>query len=206
MPPTHRALRAVLATAAWAGTLAVLPACSSPDSIGIDDAMTAGQDDAAYKVPAPGVPWQMVLNGDSPADAGAAVYDLDASASAAQMDALRAVNPSVYLVCYLSVGTWEEWRGDAGTFPAEVLGGALTDSPGERYVDVRALDVLGPIWRARLDACAAAGFDAVDPDNIDVYANDSGFTITREDVSDMMIWLANEAHAGWPSARRTRQT
>jgi hypothetical protein len=137
----------------------------------------------------------MVLTGDSPPDPGAAVYDLDASTSAAQLDSLRADNPSVYLVCYLSVGTWEEWRSDADAFPRGVVGAALPDWEGERYVDVRAIDQLGSLWEARLDECAAKGFDAVDPDNIDVYANDSGFDLTQQDVVTMMTWLADEAHA-----------
>ncbi|NTV39163.1 MAG: endo alpha-1,4 polygalactosaminidase [Demequinaceae bacterium] len=148
-----------------------------------------------YLAPAPGVSWQMVLTGNAPPDDTAAVYDLDASATAAELAALRAANPSIYLVCYVSIGTWESWRDDAGAFPAPLLGKALPEWEGERYVDVREIDTLGPIWQARLDECAAKGFDAVDPDNIDVYANDSGFPIAQDDVVTMMAWLANEAHA-----------
>lgn len=144
--------------------------------------------------PAPGAPWQLVLDGSSPADPTAAAYDLDGDAAPSQLAELRAANPDVYLICYISVGSWEEWRGDAADFPEDVLGGPLEDWPGERYVDVRARDALAPIWEARLDACAAAGFDAVDPDNIDVYANDSGFALTAADAEAMMRWLAEAAH------------
>ena len=188
----HHILRATVVAFA---AVAALAACSSPVAPALDDAFAGAQDDAEYDAPAPGVPWQLVLNGDAPSDPGAAVYDLDASVSTKRLDALRADNSSVYLVCYLSVGTWEDWRNDADAFPDEVLGEALPDWEGERYVDVTATDVLHPIWQARLDACAASGFDAVDPDNIDIYANVSGFSITADEVTELMVWLANEAHA-----------
>ncbi len=209
----RRGSRAVRATAVAAAAVAVLAACSSPTTPGPEGdakqtptptqtetptqtpthapAPTVG----AYRTPAPGAPWQMVLTGDAPPDPGAAVYDLDGSVSREQLDAVRAANPSVYLVCYFSAGTWESWRSDADAFPQQLIGEALPDWPGERYVDVRAIDQLAPVWRARLDQCAAAGFDAVDPDNIDVYANASGFPITRGDVVAMMTWMATEAHA-----------
>jgi len=192
---TRPGLGALWGTALAATATAFVAACSAPAAPGLDNAVAPLQDDGAYEAPAPGVPWQMVLNGDSPPDDGAAVYVLDASVDAEQLDALRGDDPSVYLVCYLSVGTWESWRSDADAFPEELIGRALSTWEGERYVDVRAIDQLGPVWAARLDECAAAGFDAVDPDNIDVYANESGFAISAEDVVLMMSWLTTEAHA-----------
>jgi hypothetical protein len=56
-----------------------------------------------------------------------------------------------------------------------VVGKELPDWPGEHWLDVRRLDVLGPILERRLDLCRQKGFDAVEPDNVDAYANDSGF-------------------------------
>ncbi|RME07009.1 MAG: endo alpha-1,4 polygalactosaminidase, partial [Anaerolineae bacterium] len=53
---------------------------------------------------------------------------------------------------------------------------------------------LAPILRARLDECAAKGFDGVEPDNIDGYANDTGFPLTAADQRAFNIWLAEEAH------------
>lgn len=174
-----------------AAALLGLAACSNTPAPSQDP----NPSDGGYRVPQAGDQWQLVLTGDAPADPGAAVYDLDSTVTSGQLDELRSANPSVYLLCYLSVGTWEEWRSDAGAFPSRLIGEELPDWPGERYVDIRALDELAPLWSARLDACAAAGFDAVDPDNIDVYANDSGFAITASDVVAMMTWLATEAHA-----------
>ena len=63
-----------------------------------------------------------------------------------------------------------------------MLGEPLEDWPGERYVDVRALDALLPIMRDRLAACRRQGFLAVDADNVDSYESDAtGFPLTRAD-------------------------
>src|SRR5947207_1939713 len=62
-------------------------------------------------------------------------------------------------VCYLSAGSWESWRSDAGDFPASVLGRS-NGWPGEKWLDIRRIDLLGPIMKARIAMCAAKGFDA----------------------------------------------
>jgi hypothetical protein len=67
--------------------------------------------------------------------------------------------------------------------------------PGERWVDIRRLDVLGPILGARLDLCAAKGFDAVEFDNVDGYTNRTGFKLTAADQLAFDEWLADAAHA-----------
>ncbi len=143
--------------------------------------------------PAPGAPFQIQLDGGVPDDPGAAIVIVDNEVSADAVATLHATG--AYVVCYLSVGTSEEYRPDVGDFPESVLGASLPDWPDERYVDLRALDVLGPIWAARFDACAAKGFDAVDPDNIDAFENDSGFPLTADDAVAAYMWLADAAHA-----------
>ena len=42
-----------------------------------------------------------------------------------------------YVVCYISIGSWEEWREDADDFPAEMLGQPL-ELPwkDERWLDI----------------------------------------------------------------------
>jgi len=76
---------------------------------------------------------------------------------------------------------------------------ATTPGPGVVVdfddVDVRRIDLLGPIMAARLRTCREKGFDAVEPDNIDGYTNDTGFPITYEDQLRYNRWLASEAHA-----------
>jgi hypothetical protein len=99
-----------------------------------------------------------------------------------------------HVACYVNAGAWEDWRPDADRYPEAVLGKPLEGWPGERWLDIRRLDVLGPILRDRLDRCAAKGFDAVDFDNVDGYTNDSGFPLDGSDQRRFNAWLANAAH------------
>jgi hypothetical protein len=123
-----------------------------------------------------------------------AMYDIDLfDNDASVVSALHAQGRHV--VCYLSAGSWENWRPDANQFPTIVLGKNYTGWPGERWLDIRRIDLLGPIMRHRLDLCKAKGFDAVEPDNIDGYTNDTGFPLTYQDQLAYNRWFAAEAHA-----------
>ncbi len=48
--------------------------------------------------------------------------------------------------------------------------------------------------RARLDLCKSKGFDAVEPDNMEVYTNDTSFPLTYDDQLKYALWFADEAH------------
>jgi hypothetical protein len=98
------------------------------------------------------------------------------------------------VICYINVGSWEDWRPDKDQFPHEVLGKDYEGWPGEKWLDIRRIDLLAPIMRARLDLCKAKGFDAVEPDNMEIHSNGSGFPITYEDQLKYALWLADEAH------------
>jgi hypothetical protein len=125
---------------------------------------------------------------------GASVYDIDGADQGAEVvQALKARGRRV--ICYFSAGTWEEFRDDAEGLPPLVRGLPLSSHPNERWLDVRRIDLLAPVLLARLDTCKAKGFDAVEPDNVDAYDNDSGFPLTSEDQLAFNTWLANEAHA-----------
>jgi hypothetical protein len=97
--------------------------------------------------------------------------------------------------CYISAGSWEEWRPDANDFPERVLGRGLEGWPGERWLDIRALDDLGPIMAARLDMCLDKGFDSVDFDNVNGFRNPTGFPLRGRHQLAYNRWLANAAHA-----------
>jgi hypothetical protein len=98
------------------------------------------------------------------------------------------------VICYFSAGSYENWRPDAGDFPAVVLGNPLDGWPGERWLDIRRLDLLGPIMAARLDLAVQKGCDGVEPDNVDGSANNSGFPLTADDQLTYNIWLSTESH------------
>ncbi len=86
-----------------------------------------------------------------------------------------------HAVCYVDVGTWEDWRPDAKDFPRSVLGRPDQGWAGERWLDIRRLSVLLPIMTRRIEKCASKGFDAVDPDNVNGVENRTGFPLTRSE-------------------------
>jgi hypothetical protein len=150
---------------------------------------TAGQ----RWVPRPATPWQWQLKGDLDLGVDVPVYDVDAvTTSAAQVAELHRKGRRV--ICYVNVGAHEDFRPDAAAFPAAVLGEPLEGWPAERWVDIRQWSVLGPILAARFDVCRAKGFDAVEPDNVDAYANESGFDLTAEDQLEFNRRVASLAH------------
>ncbi len=144
--------------------------------------------------PALNTRWQWQLTTPIEPSVDASMYDVDLfDTSASVVDALHAQGRKV--VCYVSVGSWENWRPDANQFPPEVIGNDYAGWPGEKWLDVRRIDLLAPIMRARFDQCRAKGFDALEPDNIDGYANNTGFPLTAQDQLTYNIWLTTEAHA-----------
>ncbi len=123
----------------------------------------------------------------------AQVYDVDLFDTPAEtIAALHKLGRKV--ICYFSAGTYEDWRPDAGQFPKSVIGKPLEDWEGERYLDIRKVDALAPIMRARMDLAVRKGCDAVDPDNVQSYLEETGFRITAADQLRYNKWLAAEAH------------
>jgi hypothetical protein len=144
--------------------------------------------------PTPGLTWQWQLSGSLDLSVKAAVYDVDGvETTAAQVTALHTAGRRA--ICYVNAGAYENWRPDRGRFPAAVLGRPLDGWAGERWLDVRRWDVLGPIMADRLRVCRAKGFDGVEPDNVDGYANASGFPLTAADQLTYNRRLAALAHS-----------
>ncbi len=144
--------------------------------------------------PAPRTTWHWQLTGPVDQSVDAQMYDVDLFDTPASVVAdLHAKGRRV--VCYLSAGSFEDWRADAGSFPEAVKGDPLDGWPGERWLDIRRLDVLGPIMERRMDLCREKGFDGVEPDNVDGYSNRSGFSLTAADQLAYNRFLARAAHA-----------
>ncbi len=145
--------------------------------------------------PAVGLTWQWQLS-EPPVDLSVAaqVYDIDLfDNDAAVVEKLHQAGRKV--IGYISVGSIEDWRPDAADFPPELLGKDYEGWPGEKWLDIRRLDLLAPIMRGRLDLIKSKGFDAVEPDNIEIHTNDTGFPLTYADQLTYARWLADEAHA-----------
>jgi hypothetical protein len=143
--------------------------------------------------PTVGLTWQWQIgNNDIDTSIQADVFDVDLYVDQSIIDELHAKHRKV--IGYISAGSWEDWRPDRDRFPPEVLGSDYEGWPGERWLDVRQIEKLAPIMLARLDLCAAKGFDAVEPDNMDIHRNETGFPLTYQDQLRYALWLAEEAH------------
>ncbi len=137
--------------------------------------------------------WQWQLKGKLDLSVPAAVYDIDAvESSAADVAALHRAGRKV--ICYVNVGAYEDFRPDKKRFPTVALGKALDGWPGERWLDVRRWEALEPILRDRFAGCRQKGFDAVEPDNVDGFANQTGFPLTPDDQVTFNRRVADLAH------------
>jgi hypothetical protein len=157
--------------------------------------IAAGSADAADPArwrPGPGTTFSIVLS-RAPNVTSAQVMDADLfDTTGAQVAALKRQGKRV--ICYMSAGSWEDWRPDKNRFPARVLGNDYDGWEGEKWLDIRQISLLAPVMRARLEQCKRKGFDAVDPDNVDGYQTNTGFPISRQNSVDYMRFLAREAH------------
>jgi hypothetical protein len=143
--------------------------------------------------PEPGTTWQWQLSDEIDTSFDVVMYDIDLfDTPVSTIETLHADERIV--ICYFSAGSIEDWRPDADKFPAAVIGNPLDEWPGERWLDVRQLDALQPIMAARLDLAVEKGCDGVEPDNVDGYANDTGFDLTGPDQLAYNRWLAEAAH------------
>ncbi len=143
--------------------------------------------------PAPQTSFEWILQNYAGTVPPADVLDIDLfDATKAQVAKLKAEGKRA--ICYVSVGSWENWRPDKDKFPAIIIGNNYQGWSGERWLDIRRIALLGPILVARFDLCKAKGFNAIEPDNLDGYANNTGFHITRADQVRFIKWLAAQAH------------
>lgn len=126
-------------------------------------------------------------------DRAVEVMDLDGEfTDAATVAALRA--RGVTPICYVAVGTWENYRGDAERFPESLLGKTWPEWPDERFLDIRALEMLLPLMRARFETCRDKGFAGIEADIQDLHWADTGFDISRSDQVAYSRALAELAH------------
>jgi hypothetical protein len=179
-------LLSLLLCACGGGSIA--PAVPSAAAIG-SSAVRAG----ARWIPPPGESYQIQYDGRLNLNVAADIYDLDMFDTAPKIVAkLHAMKRRV--MCYVDVGTWEDWRPDAKDFPKSVLGHRDGHWKGERWLDIRQTAILEPIMSRRLDLCKKKGFDGVDPDNLDGYQNRTGFPLTYREQLTYNTWVAKAAH------------
>lgn len=182
-------------------TVTAQPTTTAPSSTA---ASTTTDPAPARWVPTPGAQWQWQLSSvptqaelNAAYAAGARAFDIDGDAATpAVVAAIHALGPNVGAVCYIDVGGWEDYRSDAAAFPDSVKGKTIGGWPSEKWLDVRQTDILEPLMKNRIQTCKTKGFDAVEPDLLDGWQNDTGFPITAAQqiaYNKMIAQLAHDA-------------
>ena len=142
--------------------------------------------------PALGARWQWQLLGTVNTGYDVDIYDVDLFDTPVELiGQLHQAGRKV--ICYFSAGSFEGWRPDAAAFADTVKGKPLEGFADERWLDIRSADVAA-IMRSRLDLAVQKGCDGVEPDNVDGYANDTGFALGAAQQLDYNRMLAGEAH------------
>lgn len=124
------------------------------------------------------------------------VYDIDGEFNdSAVVSYLHSKGKKV--ICYFDAGVYETYRGDAHKFQAlspQIWGKDDVGWDGSYWLDIRRISELEPIMKARMQDCKDKGFDAIEPDEIDGWENDTGFPLTYQDQLNYNRALARWAH------------
>ncbi|CAM9416197.1 unnamed protein product, partial [Laminaria digitata] len=109
------------------------------------------------------------------------------------INALHEIGKGV--VCYISIGTHESWRSDAGEFPTSAIGRKVDGWENERWIDVNN-PVVRDIMKARVEVAEGMGCDAIEPDNMMVSSERrTGVSVTRAQQIDYNRWFADEVRS-----------
>ncbi|MFG2841602.1 endo alpha-1,4 polygalactosaminidase [Kitasatospora sp. NPDC048296] len=174
------------------GTPGATTAPATPPGSSTPPGTTAPAPAGARWQPTPGLAWQWQLGGTVDQSVDVPVYDIDGFENdASVVAALHAKGRKV--ICYINAGSWEDFRPDSNAF-AKALQGSDTGWKGEKWFDIRKLDQLKPLMAARFDMCRSKGFDAIEPDTIEAYNQNSGFPLTPDDQLAYNRMLAQLAH------------
>jgi hypothetical protein len=162
----------------------------------------SGENPLAVWKPTPNQPihWHWQLSDDFvyPRDVlpNVTVYDIDGEKTSAETVAkLHALSPDIKVICYFDAGVYETYRSDASRFPKSVIGNADEGWDNSYWLDIRQTDILLPIMQDRIQHwCKDKGFDAIEPDETEVWSNDSGFTISKDQNNFYNMKIAELAH------------
>lgn len=167
--------------------------CALAAALALTLAVGAASAQARWQPQPTTVGWQWQLQGKLDLSIDAPVYEVDGFETP-KRTVKRLHRLGRKAICYLDIGAWEEYRPDADRFPKRLLGKRYEGYPEERWLDIRRIGALAPVLRDRFDLCARKGFDAVEPDNIAGYENETGFPLSARDQLRFNRWVAREVH------------
>lgn len=167
--------------------------------------------------PSPNTPiswnWQLSQDFVVPRDLkpGVKVYDFDKDymGTPDTVQKLKAAVPGAVAICYIDVGVYEDYRPDKQAFldaqnqyrsdigdpSARLWGNADAGWNGSYWLDVRQTKYLRPLMEARIKDCKAKGFDAVEPDESEVWDNKPGFPISMAENHAYTKMIADLVHS-----------
>eukprot|EP00324_Dicrateria_rotunda_P001023 CAMPEP_0206168946 /NCGR_PEP_ID=MMETSP1474-20131121/34007_1 /ASSEMBLY_ACC=CAM_ASM_001110 /TAXON_ID=97495 /ORGANISM="Imantonia sp., Strain RCC918" /LENGTH=211 /DNA_ID=CAMNT_0053574635 /DNA_START=8 /DNA_END=641 /DNA_ORIENTATION=+ len=135
----------------------------------------------------------MELDGVIDTSFNVSVYDVDLfNTHESTIETLHQLGHKV--VCYYSAGTYEPDRPDSDEFPPSVIGNPVIGWPGEKWLDIRQIDILGPIMTNRTILAKTKNCDGLEPDNVDGFQNPTGFPLTYTDQITYNKFIANISH------------
>ncbi|WP_020410399.1 endo alpha-1,4 polygalactosaminidase [Hahella ganghwensis] len=150
------------------------------------------QAESGWKAPEPEFTWFWQLDNESSLDLPFDVYDVSLyDVSESYLKKLK--SQGVYLICYFSLGTSEEYNPDRAKFQKGDLGAEMDGHPTERWVNPESGNVR-QIMLGRLDYARKMGCDAVEPDNLNYQDKDTGFDISPSQQLAFLVWFSQEAH------------
>jgi len=124
------------------------------------------------------------------------VYDIDGEINpSSTVTYLHSIGRPV--ICYFDAGVYETYRSDAWKFQAitpRIWGNKDGQWAGSYWLDIRRVSELEPIMKARMQMCKDKGFDSIEPDEIDGWENNTGFSITYQQQLTYNRALAQWAH------------
>lgn len=151
-----------------------------------------------------GLTWQWQISGTVDQTVDAQVFDVDGfDATAALVAGLHANGRRV--VCYLDMGSAENYRPDYGDFAPSALSTTNQDWPDEKWIHPAALDAAGTTGKtvrqlltARVLMVHAKGCDAVEPDMIEAASNNVTFPQMPKATAGEQLafnrWIADTVH------------
>lgn len=143
------------------------------------------------KIPEINSTWNIQLQGTVNENYTVDMYEVDLFDSSTELiSRLKAKN--IKVICYFNAGAWENWRSDADGFPTETLGNTMSGYSDEKWLDITNTSLIS-LMESRLDLAVTKGCDGVDPDNMDGYTQNSGFTISYDDQLAYNRFIANAA-------------
>ncbi len=148
--------------------------------------------ESGWKSPDPEANWFWQLDNEGPLELPFDVWDVSLyDVSDQYLQSLK--SQGVYIICYFSLGTSEEYNSDRADFQTADFGKTMEGYPTEMWVNPQSTNVKQIMVR-RLEYAKSRGCDAVEPDNINYQDKETGFSVSPTQQVAYLVWFSQEAH------------